>query len=428
MEGSQQTPTPRAACPDPISLTRAVSQGADEALLDHVRGCAICGPAWQEQHALRALGARLPFMPPAPGRRQQLRAGLMAAIAGHKTARRFPPAWLVTGGAITGALAVAAAALLWISTRVTDPVTTVAPVAAQPSRATIEAESGARFAQISGPPHEVYRLYEGTVRFTVEHAARAGETFKVVSGIGEVEVRGTIFETTATADRLVKVRVERGKVVVRRNKPLAATATDDTALDQTSAAAAADARDPDAAEMAVEAGRDWQRPMAPDADASLPEAPPASSSSPDHRASRRLASRASSVRAADPVTLAFAEGLALARKDPARAAAAFERVGQLSPDGNLAEDAAYRRASVLLLAGESNQAYEALKAFLDRFPRSAWAGEASVQLGWLLLDRGEPQGATFRFRAGLGDPSPRVRKSAQAGLDSVASSQARQRR
>jgi TolA-binding protein len=425
MEGSQQTPTPRSPCPDPISLTRAVSEGADEALLDHVRLCPICAPSWREQHALRTLGAQLPFMPPAPDRRLQLRAGLMATIAGRKTARRFPPAWLVTGGAITGAVAVAAAALLWIGTRVTDPVTTVAPVAAQPSRATIEAESGARFAQISGPPHEVYRLYEGTVRFTVEHAARAGETFKVVSGLGEVEVRGTIFETTATADRLVKVRVERGKVVVRRNKPLAATATDDTAVDQTSAAAAADARDPDAAEMALEAGRDWQRPMAPDADASLPEAPPpASSSSPDHRASRRaLASRTSSGRAADPVTLAFAEGLALARKDPARAAAAFERVGQLSPDGNLAEDAAYRRASVLLLAGESNQAYQALKAFLDRFPRSAWAGEASVQLGWLLLDRGEPQGATFRFRAGLGDPSPRVRKSAQAGLDSVASSQ-----
>jgi TolA-binding protein len=427
MEGSQQTPTPRSPCPDPISLTRAVSEGADEALLDHVLRCPNCAPSWREQHALRTLGAQLPFMPPAPGRRLQLRAGLMAAVAGHKTGRRFPPAWLVTGGAIAGGLAVAAAALLWISTRITDPVTTVAPVAAQPSRATIEAESGARFAQISGPPHEVYRLYEGTVRFTVEHAARAGETFKVVSGVGEVEVRGTIFETTATADRLVKVRVERGKVVVRRNKALAATATDDTAVDPTSAAAAADARDPEAAEMALEAGRDWQRPLPPDADASLPEAPPpASSSSPDHRTSRRaLAARTSSGRAADPVTRAFAEGLALARKDPARAAAAFERVGQLSPDGNLAEDAAYRRASVLLLAGESNQAYQALKAFLDRFPRSAWAGEASVQLGWLLLDRGEPQGATFRFRAGMGDPSPRVRKSAQAGLDSVAAKERR---
>jgi hypothetical protein len=51
-----------------------------------------------------------------------------------------------------------------------------------------------------------------------------------------------------------------------------------------------------------------------------------------------------------------------------------------------------------------------------------------VQLGWLLLDRGEPQGATFRFRSGLADPSPRVRKSAQAGLDAVASHQSPARR
>jgi TolA-binding protein len=82
---------------------------------------------------------------------------------------------------------------------------------------------------------------------------------------------------------------------------------------------------------------------------------------------------------------------------------------------------------VLNQAGEAVRAYEALKSFLDRFPRSAWAGEASVQLGWLLLDRGEPQGATFRFRAGLADPSPRVRKSAQAGLDAVADRETRGR-
>ena len=422
MEGSHTTPIPRSPCPDPAWLARAVSEGADEALLDHVRVCPSCGPVWQEQHALRALAARLPFMPPAPERRQQLRAGLLATIAGRTTTRRFPPAWTVAASAIAGGLALAAAAVLWINTRATSPVTTVSPIAAQPSRATIEAASGARFAQISGPPHEVYRLYEGTVRFTVEHAARAGETFKVVSGVGEVEVRGTIFETTAAGDRLVKVSVHRGKVVVRRNKPLAAAP--EPSLDET---AAADARDPDAAEMALEAGRDWQRPLPPDADASLPEAPPPPP--PARRAgSRAPAAPAPSGRASDAATRAFAEGLALAISNPARAAAAFERAGQLAPNGNLAEDAAYRRASVLLLAGESNQAYQALKAFLDRFPRSAWAGEASVQLGWLLLDRGEPQGATFRFRAGLGDPSPRVRKSAQAGLDSVATNQARQRR
>jgi hypothetical protein len=119
---------------------------------------------------------------------------------------------------------------------------------------------------------------------------------------------------------------------------------------------------------------------------------------------------------AEPAGRAFSEGVELLRShDAQRAAAAFERAAQAAPEGPLVEDARFWQA-VALAQGEGAGARAGLQSFLDHFPRSPRAGEASVMLGWLYLDSGDRAEAEARFRAGLDDRSRRVRHSAAEGL------------
>jgi len=60
---------------------------------------------------------------------------------------------------------------------------------------------------------------------------------------------------------------------------------------------------------------------------------------------------------------------------------------------------------------------EALRA---NHATSARAGQASAMLGWILSDARAYDEAARRFRAAVGDASPAVRSSAQAGFDALA--------
>jgi hypothetical protein len=400
MDAPAKHTTPSPGCPSAADLARAASQASDDDVLAHVRGCPTCEASWRQQRALLAIAARLPFVPPAPQRQRQVREQLLATVAGTPRPRR--PAALVIGAALAGVVTVAALVLVQSRGFHRDPAGDQA--AATASRAVIAAAPGARFVRISGPPHEVIRLYEGLVRFTVAPAGSAEQTFAVVTGQGRVEVRGTIFETTARGDELVAVKVEHGRVAVRPT--IAETASAEV--------------EP---ELMLEAGHAWQKP------APLPETPVSRSerlplrdpalppTSPRPGSSRARAP----ARPSDPATVAFGHGMALLRASNLPAAAvAFEQAATLSPSGTLAEDASYWHAVTLNKAGAPDAGREALESFLTRFPRSARAGETSVRLGWLLLDRGLPADASSRFRAGLADRSSIVRKSAQAGLDALA--------
>ena len=70
----------------------------------------------------------------------------------------------------------------------------------------------------------------------------------------------------------------------------------------------------------------------------------------------------------------------------------------------------------LARAGHRDAARAALADFLARAPHHARAGAASVMLGWLLVDAGDPAAARARFRAALADPDPRIRASARNGI------------
>ena len=399
-------------CPSPAQLARAVSARADEPdaplVMAHLRVCPGCERSWRQQRELLAIAARMPFVPPSLERRRQLRDEILAKVAPARGPRPQRRAFWLSTAALSGAVALALV-LLVRHRPGRDNAPAASATALPPSRAVIEAKPGARFVRTSGRPHEVIRLYEGQVRFTVEHAASADESFVVVTGLGQVEVRGTIFETTAKADRLVKVSVQRGKVLVRQGTPQdhgAEPASDDDASD-------------DAQDLALEAGHSWERTenpaTAPAGDLPLPILPV------PHKIGTRLATPGPRPpRTTDPATVAFGQGMAMLRaSNLTGAAAVFERAATMSRNGTLAEEASYWHAVLLNRSGEQNGGHDALKNFLDRFPRSPRAGEASVRLGWLLLDRGDRQAASLRFRAGLDDGSTIVRKSAQAGLDAT---------
>jgi TolA-binding protein len=132
--------------------------------------------------------------------------------------------------------------------------------------------------------------------------------------------------------------------------------------------------------------------------------------------------RAHADAAADPAAADFAAGwTALRDGDLPRAAAAFARAEHASPAGPLVEDAAFWGAVSLARTGAPARpdAIAALAAFLAHHPASPRAGEASVMLGWLLLDAGDLDGAAARFTAATADAVPAVRTGARAGLDAV---------
>ena len=119
-----------------------------------------------------------------------------------------------------------------------------------------------------------------------------------------------------------------------------------------------------------------------------------------------------------PTEVAFDEGFAALRSGaPGAAADAFGRAA--GAGGELAEDATFWRAVALHRAGRTDAALAAFVAFLDRYPRSARAGEAAVAAGWLELDAGGTDAAAAHFRAAADNPAPRVRASAADGLRAV---------
>jgi hypothetical protein len=447
---------PTGPCPDPLDITRAVSQArhgaVGEPLRAHLDACPACRQQWQSESEMarlaRQLAREVPAELPAADRRRLLASTVAAARASgiRSVGDARPPtrglaarwgAWVALGAAagITLLLGVRA---LWA------PAAPVVALVRPP--AVIDARPGTRYTVLAGPPHERVRLEVGSLRISVEPATR-GETFQVVTARGEVEVRGTVFETVASAAGLVAVRVERGKVVVRPDR---------------------------GQELAVPAGGEWRRPpeapppittppalavrrspgrplSASSAHAaagaptsttrSSPPPPPSPSRSlswgPDRAAPsgagvlRRSRGDGSTAAAAEDDTPdqlaaeAFGDGMALLRAGSlAQAARAFERVASLSPASPMVEDARYWRAVALARGGNKAAAEVALDGFLTDYPLSPRAGEVSVMLGWLLLD-GRPAAAEPRFRAGLGDRSPRVQQSARDGLAALRSAPGR---
>jgi hypothetical protein len=450
------------ACPPEWQLTRAVSDGARQATLArHLAGCARCAATFATLREIaNAAPALSPVEPLSAGARRDISAGLWEAStapgegaplragtsglgrdrrdrSGARARRWLPGGWPGLA-AVAGALVVLVIGLGVLRPRrppapevaaQLDRPTSVAPRSPSPSpsrstsgsapptttgnvaasRASIRVTGGARFVRFQAPPDEIVRLSEGTLELEVAPLG-AHERFRVITGDSEVEVKGTHFRVTAADNRLTSVYVWHGRVEVR--SPAGAEATLQggdawvpTALPPHRRSAGSTSRPPSAA------GPPRSEPATPSA---TREALAETESLPDARAARPGPTEAAPGQAA----ASFDRAWRLLRAGNAAAAAdAFAEVERHDGGAAIAEDAAYWSAVARGRAGDSRAAITAFGGFLARFPSSARVGAAETALGWLLVESGQPDRARHHFDAGARDPSPRVRASAQEGLD-----------
>ncbi|HEY0838957.1 MAG TPA: tetratricopeptide repeat protein [Vulgatibacter sp.] len=373
-------------------------------------GCASCAATVAEWRGMDELLRDRPS-PWIPAER---RAGVLAAVLEDAFPANVPqrgrrPLWI--WGSFAGAAAVAAAILLVVGGSHTVPPEAT-PLAQGPVyRGSIRAHADARFGRESGAPDEIVRLYEGAISVDVEKL-QAGERFRVIVGDGEVEVRGTSFDVLATGDRLALVRVDHGVVEVKPADRPMARLQDGERWEATV----------EKAEAAPSAPEETEPPRRRRA-AVVPPAKAPAEVRPELPA-EAIVAPAPIARAAPPPRHPMAELFDKGWKQlrdghPRDAANTFGEALAMDPTDALAEDASFWRGVALVRAKASKEAMGALTAFLDAYPGSARAGETSALLGWILLEKGDVDGAEKRFRAAEADPVASVRASARKGLDAV---------
>ena len=263
----------------------------------------------------------------------------------------------------------------------------------------VHPHAGAHYTIAAEAPDEIVRLREGTIDVDVR-PLRSGERFRVIVGADQLEVHGTSFEVVAAGDHLVSVHVVHGRVEVRRVGTAPAFVTGG----QSWHAITASAGPPSPARSA--APPPHVAPSAPPARAVEHAPAPAETPAP--------------APAPDPQEAAFVTGWdAMRRGELAAAADAFARAVALDPQGDLAEDGTFWHAVAVARLKRTGEAMVALSGFIAAYPASTRAGEASVMLGWILVDRNQLDEARRRFQAAIHDPSESVQTSARAGLDAL---------
>jgi FecR-like protein len=316
-----------------------------------------------------------PIDVPSAAHREEVRTALLARAQppAHARDRRWLAVPLAAAAAVLAIVAWPAPALHAVALPVLPPL---------PARGHVHPLPGAVFLAGSHVPDEVVTLHDGTIHLDVD-PLRAGERFRVLVGKSEIEVRGTAFDVTADHDRLVGVHVLHGRVEVRPSGR---------------------------ATVLLAAGGDWTDTPIAAIEPPVP-APPA-----PHPHVRAVAAVASP--SADQV--AYNEAwTALRGAQFDVAAAGFAKALVTAPEGALADDARFWHAVALARGHAAGPAMTAFRELVDEHPGSTHAGEASAMLGWLLVDVKRLDEARERFAAATNDPSPKVRASAQAGIDAL---------
>jgi FecR protein/Tetratricopeptide repeat len=375
-------------CPSELDLTRALQVGSNPAIEAHLARCPSCRALADDWSQVIGLARELPVEIPSPAHREAVRRSLLAAAEGSPAprARQRRPAlfW-------TGALVVAASFAIWfVARKPSHP--------SEKARASIVAIDAAEYKIVAPLPMETVRLRNGTLAFDVA-PLHANERFKVVTGDGEVEVRGTNFEVTATGDRLEMVRVTRGHVEVR-------------ALDRQSVL------------LGPGDAWHWETPHPTEVERAIPVPSPRPERPrrrPQWAAQAEKLSRVDSSKDATPHSPSPQEGLyddawdAMRSGDFRKAATRFLHVMEVAPHGPLADEGAFWQGVALARGGVRDEAIAAFRRMLETYPSSPRKGEASAMVGWLLVDE-DPAEASRLFRGAVNDPRPTVRESARQGL------------
>ncbi len=394
--------------------------------------CARCSAEYRALQALAQDAKTAAPVPDALSRDARIEIGArLRTLASAPGPGRAPLWWSGRRALIALALAIPAVTtvVFWNGRRADHAVVAGArleapapemPTAIGDTRATIRAIGPARFSRAQFQPDEIVRLDDGELELDIT-PLHAHERFRVITGDGEIEVRGTRFKVSVIDDHLVAVRVWKGKVEVRSSG---------------------------GAQAMLAPGDDWVReeqPVAPRAcarsaiapnppppvmarDEASPRRMPAHQSPPSIRRHAKAKRVAAIIPAPKPLPAArderpliglssFGHAWTLLRSgDAEEAAAEFAEVERLAHGRDIEEDALYWRAVAVERTDDSAGAQTLFAAFLDRFPSSSRAGEAAATLGRLLLDAGDRPGARKAFERAAREPSPRVRAAAQDGL------------
>lgn len=388
----------------------------------------------------------LPPMSNDARRVEETRTALLARAAAmqQQTRRSRMPLF-----AAAGALAAAAALVLWVAR----------PAEESHPRETITSIGSAHYERITAWPDFVVRLDDGRIDITVAKLAN-GERFRAKTVDAEVEVRGTRFIVGADHGKLTLVAVAEGSVEVRwehespvfvaagqtwtptkiaqhdhaqPTTPTASTTTSiaDTRTMQEVATPTTSTSQPTAATKPEysKTGRGVKAVKSPISTAVTTSKQPAStaSSAATETATPTTAttpttttSTAAASMLARPGEADFRAGIASLRSgDAAAATLSFTRACTAAQNDALGEDACFWRGAAAKRAGQASTAREALTRFLETYPSSGRAGEASALLGWLLYDAGELDAAQQRFEVAARDRVPKVKESASRGVEAI---------
>ena len=242
------------------------------------------------------------------------------------------------------------------------------------------------------------RLESGRVAFEVAHLT-SEQRFRVVTRDGEVEVRGTRFETEARDGVLWAVVVTEGKVDV---------CVGDTA-------------------PRLRAGDQWQRQLPLPAVEEPTIAAPVAAYEPPREHEPSCFSRphvaGSAVQPEGRTSIPGEQRKlrpGMVASAPKRVGRSYARLcggGQPQAHGQaLEEDALYWQAVATARAGRAREASQLFEALLQRFPAGARTGAATLALAWLRFDAGERDNARALFERAAQDSSAKVREGADEGL------------
>ena len=397
------------SCPAGWEITQALSQPETSAdVVRHVRDCPGCAQLAAELRAvISAAGEMPPVAPLSQVARERISRALSVASAEATLSsatlpsdgrRRVRFAWAFAAG-LAGVAVVLGG---WFTAARQPAIPQVTQRPAEPaSLAKVRAFGEARFHRFSEPPDEIVRLESGRVAFEVAHLT-SEQRFRVVTRDGEVEVRGTRFETEARDGVLWAVVVTEGKVDVR---------VGDTVL-------------------RLRAGDEWQRQLPSRAVEEPATAKPIAAHTPprEHEASggshSHVAGSAVQPERAKPASQASRtnkESFDLAwshlrRREWDGAMRGFADVATQAHGQALEEDALYWQAVATAHAGRAQEASQLFESLLQRFPAGARTGAATLALAWLRFDAGERDNARALFERAAQDSSAKVREGAGDGL------------
>lgn len=402
----------RSRHPSPVELSRALNEGPDTALAAHLRECDACAIAWSEWQRTDELARRLPAAEPSEIRMDAvLRAVREATTEPRASAGHDRTPWLrfSLAGASVAAIALFVVGGGSLFSAEVQPRQQVQELV---YRGEVRVLEGTRMVRESSAPDEVVRLFEGTI-FVDVAALSKGERFRVIVGDGEVEVRGTAFEVTARRDALAVVLVEHGVVEVRPEGREVAVLRDGQRWEAQGSEAPA-LPIPSPQPRPSSRSRSQALPQQ-EGGATSPDAPPPRAPEPKEKAPVQAPSLRD-----HPMASLFDRGWKQLREGRVEEAIrSFDEALAKYASDPLAEDASFWRAVALVRSRRAEAASRALHAFLESYPTSLRAGEASAMLGWILLGEGDLQGAEVRFRSAAADPVESVRASGEKGLATV---------